>query len=321
MGDTAKSSSKTGLALAVILLCLFLLVVFTFRTSFIPPLDQLLFSDISFDAHGGSIEGAQADSQRVWAWEPVSVPQAHKDGYVLLGWVDSASGAVTGPGGGRVGGSGTLRAVWARDRYAISYDLACGSLEGRPPTSYSIASDVVKLPEPFRYAYEFQGWRIDGCEGLVDSIDPMLARDVTAHAVWTPAVDAAPATLYLGDELDAVSYSYCYGWDTAPAQEAGIWQGIGCVTDGDPTYYIGHNPGIFAQVADFHVGSLFAVCDDAGNLGCYRVVRIVTVLHDGTIFTPELQAMVMPQGEYATLQTCRLDNVYMDIFVGKRIDK
>jgi len=318
--DMAKTSSKRVWALAILLPCLLFLAVFTFRSSFIPPLDQLLFSDVTFDVNGGCIEGQEAGTLRVWAWEPVSMPQAHKDGYVLLGWVDSSSGAVTGPDSSRVGGSGTLRAVWARDRYAISYDLACGSLTDCPPTSYSVESDVVKLPEPSRYAYEFQGWRIDGCEELVDSIDPTLARDVTAHAVWTPAVDAAPATLYLGDGLDAVPYSYCYGWDTAPAQEAGIWQGIGCVTDGEPTYYIGHNPGIFAPVADFRVGSLFAVCDDAGNLGCYRVVRIVTVLHDGTVFTPELQAMVMPQGEYASLQTCRLDNVYMDIFVGKRID-
>lgn len=320
MGMIRQKKSKAIFMLVLAALALLSAYVVAFRSSPLHILDPVLFDDVSFDANGGAFEEGAAADYRACFWEAVSAPEVRKEGYVLLGWVDTVSGAVLGPHESKAGARGAWRACWALDRFKIDYDLAYGEIEGSTPSSYSIRSDGLELPTPTRYAYDFVGWSIDGVEGFVDRVDPSLARDITVHAAWTPSVTLEPSTVYVGDELDAVPYVYCYGWDTAPVTEAGIWLGVGSVTDNEPTYYIGHNPGIFAKVANYSVGSLFAVCDDNGAFACYRVVRQVTVLHDGTVFTPELEAMVMPQGEYASLQTCRLDNIFMDIYVGRRID-
>ena len=140
------------------------------------------------------------------------------------------------------------------------------------------------------------------------------------HANWERLDFIKSETIYLGDQMTPVHYIYSINSETAPDSTAGVWQGVADVSDGKPTYYIGHNPGVFAPVESFAEGSRFAVCDDNGNLGVYEVMRTIVILYEGTLWTEELERNSMPQGEYATLQTCRGDKVFMDIYVAKRID-
>ena len=210
----------------------------------------------------------------------------------------------------------------AQDSYAIDYDLDYGEVGEALPASCTRADAPIVLPEPVRFAYAFDGWTRKGSEERIAVLNPsMLEADVELVAHWRPVADFQPATLYLGCGLQAVPYVYSIGSETAPMDAAGVWLGEGNVGDGAPTYYIGHNPGVFTVVEEtFQMGTRFVVCDDDGNLGVYEVVDREVIPYENTIWTEGLDDLVMPQGEYATLQTCRGDRLLMDIYVGKRID-
>lgn len=312
MQKESKTNRIPHVIVAIILACAAACVLYAaFTKSFpIPAVENILFKDISYDFNEGKdAAGNTHESVRLWFWETPQAPtDVSRSGYDLVGWNTSADNS-------------TLQAKWKLAEYSIQFDLDFGELPNATlPVSYTIESDPVTLPSPSRYAYSFTGWTLDdGTE--VEQLDfPNLRGNIMVHANWKQLDFIESATIYLGDDLTPAPYVYCINSDTAPQDTAGVWQGVANVQDGQPTYYLGHNPGIFTPVKSFTEGSRFAVCDDNGNLGVYEVTKIIPIAYEGTIWTRELEMIAMPSGEYASLQTCRGDKQFMDIYVGKRVD-
>jgi hypothetical protein len=280
----------------------------------IPTIERALFRDVTIDYCGATdSSGATSSAQRHWFWEEeVHYPEITRSGYTLARWDISDDKT-------------RVSAHWELTNYALTYDLVYGELADGAldtlPANCTIQSAAFALPTPTRYAYVFDGWTIGDSPQRITSVDPALIRsDSTIQAHWEPLGIFQPCTVYLGPTYEAVPYEYSIDSETAPSDCCGVWKGVADVDDGKSTYYIGHNPGVFAQVETFNEGSRFAICDDEGHLGVYEVVRKIVILYEGTMWTQSLANMTMPDAEYASLQTCRGDKVFMDIYVAKRID-
>ena len=315
MQNTSKSKGIVFAILGIVLALLAGCALYAASTMSFPieAIDKALFKDIRYDFNGGSnASGKQESSERLWSWENATPPSdVARDGHDLVSWTANAA-------------QDGFQAQWKLSEYAITYDLDYGELSPDElaylPDFCTIESEPIVLPQPTRYAYTFAGWTLDD-GSHVEEIDCSLVRSkIAVHANWERLDFIKSETIYLGDQMTPVHYIYSINSETAPDSTAGVWQGVADVSDGKPTYYIGHNPGVFAPVESFAEGSRFAVCDDNGNLGVYEVMRTIVILYEGTLWTEELERNSMPQGEYATLQTCRGDKVFMDIYVAKRID-
>ncbi len=300
----------------IMLVCLFACAMYAVTTKSFPieSIDRALFNDVAFDYNQGTdAHGASSSTERLWFWEKPEPPSGiTRDGYDLVKWQQSEDGA-------------KLQAQWKLHVYSIAYDLDFGETDpaalANLPSSFTIESAPIELPEASRYAYSFDGWRIGDATERVGVVDfSTLREDVIVHACWQRLDFIVPETLYLGEQMTPVRYIYSIESEEAPSDTAGVWLGVANVDDGRPTYYIGHNPGVFTPVASFTEGSRFAICDDNNNLGVYQVEDIVTILYEGTVWTEGLEKRAMPKGEYASLQTCRGDKVFMDIYVSKRVD-
>lgn len=343
--DGTRDGKKTG-RIAALLLCIALLTtaagcigyVFTAKSFPLQPIDDALFRDITFVLNKGHQTKAQKSkggfeasgakgtlTTRLFFWEgEVVPPEVSRDGYTLDGWSSEAGQIMPGDAPAPITGDDTLRAQWSLTSYAITYDYGFGepATSVTLPDSYTILSDVIELPALARYAYTFKGWKIKGKDGTVGTLDPSKLRgDITVKARWKPLGFIKKGALYLGGNYARVPYVYDYGAAAAPSNAAGVWQGDPDVDDGYPVYLIGHNPGVFTIVEEsFTIGSRFAVCDDAGDIGVYEVNEVMTVHYRTDKWTPEFEKRAMPAGEHAALQVCRGDDDLADVFLADRID-
>lgn len=92
----------------------------------------------------------------------------------------------------------------------------------------------------------------------------------------------------------------------APVGYASTWVGTGCVSDNANTYFIGHNPGVFARVMDLNIGDKITVFDDEGASRTYYVFDTLFLPNKANYFVYE--GRIAPAGETITLQTCSGDN-------------
>lgn len=92
---------------------------------------------------------------------------------------------------------------------------------------------------------------------------------------------------------------------TAPALTASTWVSTGDVDDGENTYFIGHNPGVFARVMDLEIGDKITVWDASGAKRTYYVFDILTLPNATNYYRYE--GRIAPRGETITLQTCCAD--------------
>lgn len=97
--------------------------------------------------------------------------------------------------------------------------------------------------------------------------------------------------------------------ETAPASTAAAWVSDGDVTDGENTYFIGHNPGVFSGVMDLGLGDEITVWDGAGRKRNYYVFDVLTLPNQSNYFRYE--GRIAPSGESVTLQTCCADNLHV----------
>lgn len=121
-----------------------------------------------------------------------------------------------------------------------------------------------------------------------------------------PAAKPAPANLlcFLGEE---VPFQQGGPADiAAPNGYASTWVGTGRVTDNANTYFIGHNPGVFARVMDLELGDKITVFDDTGASRTYHVFDTLILPNGSNYFVYE--GRIAPMGETITLQTCCADN-------------
>lgn len=105
---------------------------------------------------------------------------------------------------------------------------------------------------------------------------------------------------FLGHEVSFAQGS-CFD-ATAPNGYASTWLGDGSVTDGSNTYFIGHNPGVFAPVMDLAIGDVITVCDEEGYTRDYVVFDALILPKRSNYF--EYEGRIAPMGESITLQTC-----------------
>lgn len=95
----------------------------------------------------------------------------------------------------------------------------------------------------------------------------------------------------------------------APPFTAAAWVSDGDVTDGQNTYFIGHNPGVFNGVMDLELGDKIAVWDNKGRKRTYYVFDVLTLPNKSNYFRYE--GRIAPAGESITLQTCCADNLHV----------
>lgn len=109
---------------------------------------------------------------------------------------------------------------------------------------------------------------------------------------------------FLGEEIP---YHQGGPADTsAPHGYASTWVGDGRVDDNANTYFIGHNPGVFARVMDLDLGDKITVFDDTGASRTYYVFDTLFLPNGSNYFAYE--GRIAPTGESITLQTCTGDN-------------
>ncbi|MBQ9730240.1 MAG: InlB B-repeat-containing protein, partial [Clostridia bacterium] len=107
--------------------------------------------NVSFDTDGGSaVSGFKIDEN-----ETFEAPTTTKLGYTFTGWVTAGGEAYdfSAP----VTADVSLTATWELDTYALSYDLAGGTLAVANPDSYNVHTDTITLNEPTRVGYVFDG--------------------------------------------------------------------------------------------------------------------------------------------------------------------
>lgn len=137
------------------------------------------------------------------------------------------------------------------------------------------------------------------------------ALQAARHAELAPSADddrtpeaASSLICFLGEE---VPYRQGGPADTsAPVGYASTWVGTGCVSDNANTYFIGHNPGVFARIMDLDVGDKITVFEDEGASRTYYVFDTLFLPNKANYFVYE--GRIAPAGETVTLQTCTGDN-------------
>jgi len=108
---------------------------------------------ITFDANGGTVSVASGTTGAGWKLASLPTPAA-RPGYTFGGWyMDDTKVSTSTVFDSDV----TICVRWTPVSYAISYNLAGGSVSGNP-TSYTIETAGFTLNNPTKAAYEFDGW-------------------------------------------------------------------------------------------------------------------------------------------------------------------
>ena len=100
--------------------------------------------------------------------------------------------------------------------------------------------------------------------------------------------------------------TWVYERTICPDDTAGAWRGDGYVNDGEGTYFVGHNPGVFHGLIDNNIGigDTISVWDSNGNGRAYTIDDVF-IIPAGTLYDEELQnRTTFSGGESITLQTC-----------------
>ncbi|NMN02706.1 cell wall/surface repeat protein [Bifidobacterium sp. DSM 109963] len=144
---------------------------------------------VRFDANGGA--GDMSDQSFVYGEaRELSANAFERDGYGFAGWNTQVDGAgVSYADGQRVsdltaenGGTVTLYAQWAGNKYDITYNPDGGALPTDAPKTHTYGEET-KLPTPTKDGYTFDGW-YDEAGNKVDAI-PTDAKDMKITAKWT----------------------------------------------------------------------------------------------------------------------------------------
>lgn len=131
---------------------------------------------------------------------------------------------------------------------------------------------------------------------ITDDETPMAASpNASSSSTMTPG------SLRVLGQVISFAQGSCYD-STAPDGYASTWLGNGSVTDGYNTYFIGHNPGIFAPVMDLQPGDVVTVCDESGATRDYTVFDTTIVPKRSNYY--DYEDRIAPVGETITLQTC-----------------
>ena len=116
-----------------------------------------------------------------------------KVGYTFAGWWTAATGGTQVTASTALPkASTTYYAHWSLNPYAITYDLADGTVSGNP-TTYDVTTTTFTLKNPTRTGYAFAGWSGTGLSGSANktvTIAKGSVGDRTYTAHWEPALSA-----------------------------------------------------------------------------------------------------------------------------------
>ena len=143
---------------------------------------------ITCDTAGGTLAAANPDSYTVET-ESITLNNPTKTGYTFAGWTGSngttAQTSVVIAKGST--GDKSYTANWTAESYAITCDLAGGTLADANPETYTIEDDDITLNNPTRTGYIFAGWT--GSNGTTPQTSVVIAKGSTGKkdyaANWT----------------------------------------------------------------------------------------------------------------------------------------
>lgn len=150
---------------------------------------------VTYDVAGGSLVDGNRATYTIESPD-FTLVNPTRSGYTFAGWtgtgLDGAVVTVTVPTGSR--GSRAYTATWTPLAYALSYNLAGGSVRGNPAT-YNVESAAFRLVNPTRSGYRFAGWVGTGLSGSAMTVTvasgSLGRRSYTATWAALPVVRAA----------------------------------------------------------------------------------------------------------------------------------
>ena len=109
-----------------------------------------------------------------------------RKGYTFKGWYTDSKykNKITEIQKGSTGNK-TLYAKWAKTKYTITYNLNKGKNDSKNPTKYYITTSTIKLKNPTRKGYTFQGWYTDSkYKNKITQIKKGSTGNKTLYAKW-----------------------------------------------------------------------------------------------------------------------------------------
>lgn len=136
------------------------------------------------------------------------------------------------------------------------------------------------------------------------------ASQIGENSAVNETVEAAPTprtnTIYFHGEYIPFVQGNPADMTAPKARVASTWIGDGDINDGQNTYFIGHNPGVFSSVMNLQIGDEIVVWDESGASRSYFVFDALVLPNSSNYFAYE--SRLSPSGESITLQTCVSDN-------------
>lgn len=148
---------------------------------------------VTFNGNGSTSGSTKKLSCRYGKKDTLTKNGFKKKGYTFSGWNTKKDGKgktyknkaeiknLSAKSGGKV----TLYAQWKKTDYKITYQLNKGKNNKKNPSSYNITTKTIKLKNPTRKGYTFQGWYSDKkCTKKVTQIKKGRTGDITLYAKW-----------------------------------------------------------------------------------------------------------------------------------------
>ena len=138
-----------------------------------------------------------------------------KEGYTFSGW--SRASYTIDYDASRITAYIELVPLWEATTYDISYELNGADSIASSPSSYTIESNTIRIPDPSRIGYIFQGWLINDSETPIKSytIRTGTFGDQRLSAVWVSTeyvytlVDGHGGSLLSSEEYQAYYGEIC----------------------------------------------------------------------------------------------------------------
>ena len=147
---------------------------------------------LTWNSQGGSTVASTSATYSPTAKVPMPATTT-KAGYTFAGWWTAASGGTQVTAATALPTeSKTYYAHWSLNPYAITYDLAGGTVSGNP-TTYDVTTMTFTLKNPTKQGYIFAGWSGTGLTGSANKT-VTIAQGSTGNrayaAHWLPAISA-----------------------------------------------------------------------------------------------------------------------------------
>ena len=142
---------------------------------------------ITYNTNQGTLSGTYPTTYTIESSE-ISLPTPAKSGYDFNGWYDNSSftgNTITKIAAGSTGNK-EYYAKFSTILYTITYNTNQGTLSGKYPTSYTVESSTITLPEPTKTGYRFGGWyeKDDFSGSNVTTLNPSTKANKTYYAKW-----------------------------------------------------------------------------------------------------------------------------------------